>query len=211
MKIYIIGDSISCQYGPYLEAYLDGIMDYSRKGENEEALLGVENPQGQNGGDSNMVLRFLKAKVAADDIDADLLLINCGLHDIKTHPETGQKQVPLNRYKKNLADIIDISKKMKPQLVWIRTTPCDEHVHNRKEGMKFHRFAQDCRDYNQAADEIMREHSIPTIDLYSFTKNLGQNLYCDHVHFHTHVREKQAAFIAGWLMREAMFLESSVL
>ena len=38
------------------------------------------------------------------------------------------------------------------------------------------------------------------IDLYTFTRNLGPDLYCDHVHFHEHVREKQGAFVAGWVM-----------
>jgi len=39
----------------------------------------------------------------------------------------------------------------------------------------------------------------PVIDLYTFTSNLGNDLYCDHVHFHDYIRRQQAAFIAGWL------------
>jgi len=53
--------------------------------------------------------------------------------------------------------------------------------------------------YNDVADRVMREAGVPVMDLYTFTCNLGTDLYCDHVHFHSHVREKQAAFIAGWL------------
>jgi hypothetical protein len=37
------------------------------------------------------------------------------------------------------------------------------------------------------------------IDLHSFTANLGPDLYIDHVHFPESIREKQAAYIAGWL------------
>jgi len=40
---------------------------------------------------------------------------------------------------------------------------------------------------------------VPVIDLNTFTLNLGADLYCDHVHYHEPIREKQAAFIAGWL------------
>ncbi len=65
-----------------------------------------------------MVLSFLRAKAESGGIEADLLLVNCGLHDIRTDPETGTRQV----------------------------------------------------------------------------------LYCDHVHFQDHIRQKQAAFVAGWLM-----------
>ena len=54
--------------------------------------------------------------------------------------------------------------------------------------------------YNAAADGVMAAAGVPMIDLYTFTRNLGPDLYCDHVHFHEHVREKQGAFVAGWVM-----------
>ena len=199
MKIYIIGDSISIQYGPYLQAYLAGTIEYARKGGEEEALLNLDRPQGANGGDSGMVLSFLRAKAESGGIDADLLLVNCGLHDIKTDPATGERQVPIEAYAQHLRAIVDLSARMKPRLVWIRTTPCDEAVHNHA-GMSFHRFAADCDAYNHVADQIMAESGVPVIDLHGFTRSLGADLYCDHVHFHEHIREKQAAYIAGWLV-----------
>lgn len=199
MKMYVLGDSISLQYGPYLQVYLDGVIEYSRKGQEDEALLNLDNPMGTNGGDSGMVLSFLKATADSGDIHADILLLNCGLHDIKTDPDTGTRQVPIDTYRKNLTEIVQIVSGMTPSLVWIRTTPCAESVHNR-DGMTFHRFSADCASYNQAADRIMASSGVPSIDLHTFTRNLGHDLYCDHVHFHDHVRQKQAAFIAGWLM-----------
>lgn len=199
MKIYVLGDSISIGYGPFLNAYLKGIIEYSRKEGEEEALLNLDKPQGANGGDSGMVLSFLKAKAEAGGIDADLLLLNCGLHDIKTDPKTGKKQVPIEKYRENLQAIVYTVSSMKCSLVWIRTTPCDEAVHNQR-CKDFHRFSADCIAYNTVADEIMQDSGIPSIDLYSFTLNLGENLYSDHVHFPAPIKEKQAAFIAGWLM-----------
>jgi len=122
--------------------------------------------------------------------------VNCGLHDIKTNPATGAKQVPLDQYRTNLRAIVAL---LGAKLIWIRTTPCDERVHNARPGMEFFRYAADGLTYNQAADEIMAAADVPVIDLYTFTVNLGPELYCDHVHFHEAIREKQAAFIAGWL------------
>jgi len=191
-KVYVVGDSISIHYGPYLEQYLKGIIDYSRKRDEDDAELGA------NGGDSSCVLRFLEYKLKSGGIDADLILFNCGLHDIKTDPATGKKQVPIEQYKTNLEKILPVIRMLKAKPVWVRTTPCDEKIHNR-EGMTFYRFSADVREYNRAADEVMRVNSIPVIDLYTFTINLGDNLYCDHVHFQEHIREKQASFIAGWL------------
>ena len=198
MKIYVIGDSISIHYGPYLKQYLAGVMDYARKEGEAEALLNLDNPQGANGGDSSMVLAFVQALAASGRVTADYFLVNCGLHDIKTNPQTGQKQVAIDAYERNLRALIPLVRKMPSQLIWIRTTPCDEKIHNRS-NMGFHRFAADCAAYNAVADRVMFETGVPSIDLYTFTCNLGPELYCDHVHFHESIREKQAAFIAGWL------------
>lgn len=198
MKVYVIGDSISIQYGPYLQRNLKGFMEYSRKEGEQEALANLDYPQGANGGDSAMVLAFLRDMAKKGGIDTDLLLVNCGLHDIKTDPATGKKQVSLECYEQNLRDIVNVVAAMGPKLVWIRTTPCDEAVHNPRQ-KQFHRFAADNQAYNAVADTVMREAGVPSIDLYTFTLNLGDDLYCDHVHFQIPVREQQAAFIAGWL------------
>jgi len=202
-SVFVVGDSISIQYGPFLERFLRGVFSYARKEGEREALLNLDRPQGANGGDSSMVLEYLRALVATGTFRPDLLLVNCGLHDIKTDPAAGTKQVPLETYRRNLAEIAGLCRTAGVRLVWIRTTPCDEAVHNRRPGMAFHRFAADCAAYNEAADAVMAAAAVPAIDLYTFTVNLGPDLYCDHVHFHTHIREKQAAFIAGWLFREA--------
>ena len=161
--------------------------------------MNFDDPPGLNGRDSSAVLAWLNEKARGGGIKADLLLLNCGLHDIKTDPHTHTKQVPIKQYESNLRAIVQTVADMRPQLVWVRTTPCDETVHNRT-GMSFFRFSADCIAYNQAADEIMKEAGVPAIDLHAFTVSLGPDLHCDHVHFHDHIREKQAALIAGWLI-----------
>ena len=197
-KIYVVGDSISIQYGPCLMQYLEGLMGYARKEGEAEARLNLDAPIGGNGGDSSRVLSFLRAMAKSGGVDANLLLVNCGLHDIKRHPKTGALQVSINAYEDNLRSIISVARDMQITLIWIRTTPCDEKVHNRP-GASVHRFSADCAAYNAVADRVMNDAGVPLIDLHAFTRNLGPDLYCDHVHFREHIREKQAAFIAGWL------------
>lgn len=197
-KLYVIGDSISIQYGPYLQRTLNGVMHYARKEGEAEALLNLDNPQGANGGDSSMVLAYLRGMARSGGIDADVILLNCGLHDIKTDPIGGTKQVTLAEYRTNLHAIIETVAAMGPTPIWVRTTPCDENVHNRPD-MAFHRFAADGIAYNEAADAIIVDAGILSIDLYNFTLGLGPDLYCDHVHFHESIREKQGIYIAGWL------------
>jgi lysophospholipase L1-like esterase len=197
MKIFVIGDSISVHYGPYLKQYLDGLIEYERKDGTTEALKNLDIPQGANAGDSSQVLEYLKAKADKAPIDADYLVVNCGLHDIKTDLQTNEKQIPVEKYAENLKQIIDVAQQS-VKLIWIRTTPADEAVHNAIQ-TDFKRFKADCIEYNKIADRIMQDAGVPSIDLYTFTNNLGDDVYCDHVHFHKHVREKQAAFIAGYL------------
>jgi len=198
MNIYVIGGSISMQYGPYLESCLKGIAGYARKTGEGIPCDNLDIPRGANGGDSGQVLAFLRAAAASGGISADLLLFNCGLHDIKTDPVSGARQVPLDRYEANLRAILRTIADLGPRPVWIRSTPFDEARHNRLSAA-FHRHAADLDAYNAAADAIMREMKVPAIDLYSFTRNLGEDLYVDHVHFKEDVRARQAAFIAGWV------------
>ena len=108
--------------------------------------------------------------------------------------------MPLPQYQRNLRAIIALVREQAINLAWIRTTHVVEAIHNHP-GMQFHRFAADCEAYNQAADEIMAEANIPSIDLNRFTRSLGtdEEIICDHVHFHEPVPEKQAAFLAGWV------------
>jgi lysophospholipase L1-like esterase len=199
MKTYVIGDSISIQYGPYLKQYLSSMVDYTRKEGEAEALLNLDKPQGANGGDSSMVLSFLNGLAKTGGVGADWMLVNCGLHDFRRDPATRALQVPIEAYEQNLCSILAVIRSMNVKPIWIRTTPCDEAQHNRRPKMAFHRFAADCEAYNAIADRVMQAAKVPSIDLYTFTRNLGPDLYCDHVHFHDHIRQKQAAFIAGWL------------
>lgn len=197
--LYVIGDSISLHYGPYLEQYLGERFAYARKTAEAEARLSLPNPQGDNGGDSSAVLAFLRGLIERGELAAELLLVNCGLHDIKTDPTSGKKQVQIDDYRRNLEQIAALAGQAGVPLVWVRTTPCDEAIHNARPDMAFHRFAADCIAYNAVADGVMAAAGVPTIDLHNFTASLGGELYCDHVHFHEAVREKQAAYIAGWL------------
>ncbi|HEY9248318.1 MAG TPA: SGNH/GDSL hydrolase family protein [Rariglobus sp.] len=200
-SLYIIGDSISVHYAPYLERYVRGVFCCIHREGEAEALHNLDLPMGANAGDSTRVLDFVRGKRARGGIDADVLLLNCGLHDIRTDPVTGHRKTSLAGYAANLEGIVGEVAAMKPRLVWVRTTPCDEAVHN-KPGSGFYRFGADVIAYNAAADAVMKRRGVPSIDLHTFTANLGasSSLYCDHVHFHEHIREKQAAFIAGWLM-----------
>ncbi|WP_167859646.1 SGNH/GDSL hydrolase family protein [Paenibacillus cymbidii] len=200
--VFVIGDSISIQYGPHLQRMLEGFCDYDRKSGEEEALRNLDNPLGANGGDSSMVLAYLQA-LEAGGRKFDVLMVNCGLHDIKklSESDSAEQQVPPDRYAANLREIAAIAGRIAKRLVWVNTTPVDFEQH-RKRTQQFYRRNEDVLRCNETAEAIMAEHGARVFDLYRFTANVGGELYCDHVHFHERVRELQAAFLAGALIAD---------
>lgn len=202
-KLFVLGDSISNDYSVYLKPMLNGEMMYAQKKELNETTISQDYPEaliGINGGDSQMVLEYLSFLISKHLFHYDLLLLNCGLHDIKRNPSDGQLQISIEAYEANLRSIIQLIEPLDTRIYWISTTPVDDERHN--DWMKkFIRFNRDVVAYNEVADRIMAEAGIPSIDLNTFTSHLGDNneLYCDHVHFTDRVREQQAAFIAGHL------------
>ncbi|CAN5565817.1 hypothetical protein BH09VER1_BH09VER1_48300 [soil metagenome] len=201
-RLFVIGDSISIQYGPYLETLLAGKLSYDRKRDtgSECALADLNIAGGANGGDSSMVLAYLRHRHATDPLPADYLLLNCGLHDIKTHPATRIIQVPLDQYQENLTAILAEAHSMGLGTLWVRNTPVIDEIHNSR-STEFHRHAADVATYNAAADTIMRAAGIPLLDLHTFSQSLLPAAFIDHVHYSEEARQKQATFLAGEILR----------
>ncbi len=202
--VYVVADSISMQYGPYLEQAIAGTFAYDRKG-GDEAYKDLNLGVGANGGDSSAVLDYLQQCFANESFRPDILLINCGLHDIKKLDD--KIQIPIEDYQSNLEAIVALIAEHGSQMVWVRTTPVDDAVHNdpaqdaAKGGSSFARYAKDCDAYNDVADAVMNKAAVPMIDLYAFTAAIDGDIYCDHVHFHDSVREQHGKFVAEELIK----------
>src|SRR4051812_4882622 len=100
-NLFILGDSISLQYGSYLEGMLKSDFTISRKGSQEAAMKNLDVPIDANGGDSRMVLSYLRTRMNDTTFHPDVMLLNCGLHDIKRNPTTKQIAVDSNEYRQN--------------------------------------------------------------------------------------------------------------
>jgi len=195
-QMFVLGDSVSIHYRPYLVQYLRGAAscELNRK-EMEIARIDLDNPMGVNAGDSSLLLRKVRELAAGVLPECDILVLNCGLHDVKRDRKTGRIQVGLERYVENLSSVIEESVRAGGLVVWVNTTPVDDGVHNSRS--LFDRFNKDVIEYNEAAAAIMRMKNVPVVDLHGFCVNLSGDRYCDHVHFTEEVRALQAAFIAG--------------
>ena len=204
-NLFVIGDSISCYYGRYLQPLLAGLFNYDRKGGTNLLKDLDDGTDGVNGGHSGMVVTYLRERLGRGGFAPDVLLLNCGLHDIKKDG-AGNYQVPPQKYEANLGEIIALSQKIGCQLAWVRTTPMnhDERSRAARAAVPADRLAvrdeEDVPRYNALADAVMRKAQVPLIDLYTFTLNLGADIYltdADPVHFDKTAARLQAAFIAG--------------
>ncbi|MDB4385251.1 SGNH/GDSL hydrolase family protein [Opitutaceae bacterium] len=201
MKIYVIGDSISVHYGPYLETALSGFAQYARKGGPDASDTDWENPADANGGDSRLVHRFLAENLPA--ISADFMLLNCGLHDLRVDRETGAYQVPIEDYQSNLTAIVELVRSAGIAPIWMNSIPLIDEVHN-AHPLAYQRFLADVIAYNEVAATVMTRQKIPIIDLFSFTQSLGPDIYIDHVHVTDQARKQQANFIVQQLRKRLL-------
>lgn len=140
----LIGDSISIGYTVPVRERLTGKANVHRIPE--------------NGGDTRHGLAKLAKWLG--DTPWDIIHFNWGLHDIKLG--TGQHQVPLEMYEKNLAQLVKQLQATKARLIWASTTPVPTGK------LEPPRRNDDVVAYNLAAAKIMEKHGIAINDLYSF-------------------------------------------
>lgn len=196
-KLLVIGDSISLGYGPELKNMLAAKFYYETKNANANAG-NLDFPTGPNAGDSRMVLNYLRSLQKQRIENADLMLLNCGLHDIKIDRKTNKIVIDAKHYAANLDSILSLLKKMKQPTIWVKTTPVNDSIHNSKD-VGFYRFNKDVIRYNQIADSLCNKYKIPVIDLYHFSAVFPVSAYSDHIHFKPEYAKFQAAYIAGFI------------
>jgi len=166
MRIILIGDSIRVGYQPLVAAKLQGRAE-------------ICGPQ-DNGGDSRNVLAHLDDWVLR--LQADVLHLNCGLHDLKF--ENGHHQVPLEEYERNVRAIVArIVREFPGRFIWATTTPVVDEWHQKVK--PFERHEDDVLRYNEAALAVVRAHKLPVNDLHRVIEQAGREkcLGPDGVHF----------------------------
>jgi lysophospholipase L1-like esterase len=187
--VVLVGDSIRIGYAPVVAEKLKGLAE-------------VVSPA-ENGGDSGNVLKHLDEWVIRHD--PAVVHFNAGLHDLKTDPKTGAKQVGPDDYKKNLAEIVRrLERETSARLVFATTTPViDERTRNKN---PFVRNEADVEAYNRAAREVVASSPAVVVDdLHATVMGLGpaSALVADGVHFTPEARQAQGEQVAR-VVREAI-------
>jgi lysophospholipase L1-like esterase len=166
--VVLVGDSIRMGYEATVRSQLAGLAE-------------VWTPE-ENGETSVNVLAHLDEWALSRD--ADIVHLNCGLHDIKTEFGQDVAQVPLSDYAANVRLILTrLRDTADATIVWATSTPVNEGRHNATK--PFARFEADVDAYNAASMEIAGELGIVVNDLFSVVMSAGRDglLIEDGVHF----------------------------
>jgi len=132
-QVIIIGDSIAMAYGPLVRELLTGRAE-------------VWQPE-ENAGTSANVLAHLEPWALGRE--ADLIHLNCGLHDLAIDVGDAHRVEP-DRYAENLRMIFSQLRSGTPaKLVWATITPVIDAWHQATKG--FRRHEADVQHYNRVA------------------------------------------------------------
>ena len=167
-RVILIGDSIRMGYEATVRSQLAGLAEVWTSEENGET--------------SENVLAHLDDWALSRN--ADIVHLNCGLHDIKREFDQDAAQVPLGDYVANVRRILtQLRDRTDATIVWASSTPVNEQWHNATK--PFARFEADVDAYNAAAAEIAGELGIVVNDLFSVAMSGGRDdlLIEDGVHF----------------------------
>jgi len=168
-NVLIIGDSISIGYFPPAKE----LLKY-------DAVV-VHNPG--NARHTRFGLEKLDAWLGRTKWD--VIHFNHGLHDLKyvdengknVAVENGRPQIPIEKYEKNLEEMVKRLKRSGAELIFATTTPVPDGTGIRVKG--------DAKKYNVAAERVMKRHGITVNDLYSFAMPRLANIQRpQNVHFH---------------------------
>ena len=115
-----------------------------------------------------------------------IVQFNTGLHDLQRHRKTGPDGHPiagwdpvvsLDIYAESLRKLILLIASTGAKLLWSTTTPVDDRY------AKPFRCLADVIDYNRAALEVMREHNVSVIDIYTKVAACMDSYLSDGTHF----------------------------
>jgi len=138
----------------------------------------------ENGGDSRNLLAHLQEWCL--DRPADLIHLNCGLHDIKRPRGGAGFQVPPAEFARNVAELLDrLGQGTQADVVWATITPVVESRHRQRGNFPFDRFSGDVADYNRLALLEARKRKVAVNDLHDLVRQHGKDAMIgpDGVHY----------------------------
>jgi lysophospholipase L1-like esterase len=166
--VLLIGDSISMSYTVDVRSRLAGAANVFRAPDNCRSTRQI----------SANIETYL------GEVTWNVIHFNAGIHDLTwmdadgevTEIGVGDRQVPLEAYRRNLEQIVERLSQTGAKLIWATTTPVQQGTPLRD--------PDDAIAYNAAAAEIMTRHKIAIDDLFALAEpRLTELQRPQNVHF----------------------------
>ena len=180
-NVLLIGDSISMSYTVGVRSRLAAMANVCRAPDNCRS--------------TRQILANIETYLGG--IAWDVIHFNAGIHDLTwmdadgetTEIGVGDRQVPLERYCRNLEHIVERLSQTGATLIWATTTPIQPGTPLRD--------PDDVTAYNAAAAETMARHQVAIDDLFALAKPRLSDLQPpQNVHFTESGAEVLAAAVA---------------
>lgn len=161
-RVLLIGDSISMGYTIPTRQALAGIAN-------------VHRPP-TNCGSTNSGVRNLASWLGSGKWD--VIYFNWGMHDLK-YMESGRQNVPIEKYEKNLRELVTRLQQTGAALIFATTTPLVRETTG-----KFHRETRAEIAYNEVAKKVMEQNGVWVDDLHALAlPKIATIQAADGVHF----------------------------
>ena len=168
LKVTLIGDSISGGYTPVVTGLLEGTAEVSR-------------PQAA-GGTSGYILAMLEDWCVR--APADVIHLNCGLHDIVRLYGPHKSRIPIAAYRENVRTILDtLVEFTDAKVIWATTTPVDERAYLAR--CRLVCKEEDVEAYNRVSVVAACELGVTVNDLHAAVMSAGRDTLLgeDGVHY----------------------------
>lgn len=155
-KVQLTGDSIALAYAPLVAEMLAGSVR-------------LHSPPA-NAGDSANLLSHIDEWVLRSP--PDLLVLNCGLHDLKRLRPAGTRQQPPETCWRNLRTIFQRLAPLLPvRVIWATIIPVIFERHRARKD--FDRHPADVAAYNKTALEVVKPLGVRVVDLHQADQRAG--------------------------------------
>ncbi len=160
-RVLLIGDSISMGYTLQTREKLAGVAN-------------VHRPP-TNCGSTNSGIQNLDKWLGSGKWD--VIHFNWGMHDLK-YFDSGRQNVPIEKYEKNLRELVSRLKATGATLIFATTTP----LPNDTQGV-FRRVGGEEKKYNEVAVMVMKDNGVEIDDLHAIAEPQITNILSkDGVH-----------------------------
>jgi lysophospholipase L1-like esterase len=191
-QLFVCGDSISVGYGPALKVGLRDQMTVTHRRDLPELFPALTKSLRGYSGPARSLIEYTEGVLTSSDYRPDLLLLNCGLHDIARGPENKEQN-----YRKDLETLVALVGRYRATLVWAQTTPkAPGHADNPR-----------IEEFNRISAGVMAAHRVRYLDLHAFTQRLSAShgaekvFRSDTVHFTPLASDAQGTYLAAELLK----------